>query len=60
MKVPIQNIYYLLCFAWEFVPEELALNVEDIPASMDVQNLCAHVLLKGTDRLLDEVSTKGT
>lgn len=53
MKVPIQNIYYLLCFAWEFVPEELALfDVEGIPASTDVQNLCAHVLLKGTDRLL--------
>jgi 5-methylcytosine-specific restriction enzyme subunit McrC len=52
VKVPIQNIYYLLCFAWEYVPEELAFNVAEIPASTDVQNLCAYVLLKGTDRLL--------
>lgn len=51
MKVPIQNIYYLLCYAWRFIPEDLALDVGGVP-SPDVLNLCAHVLTAGIDRLL--------
>ncbi len=52
MKIPIQNLYYLLCFAWRYAPDELALNVDSIPASSDVLELCAYVLAKGTDHLL--------
>ena len=52
MKIPIQNLYYLLCFAWRYAPEELAFNVDSIPASSDVLALCAYVLVNGTDRLL--------
>jgi 5-methylcytosine-specific restriction enzyme subunit McrC len=51
VKVPIQNIYYLLCYAWRFVPEDLALDVGGIQSS-DALNLCAHVLTEGIDRLL--------
>ncbi len=51
MKVPIQNLYYLLCFAWEYVPEELAMAVGAIPASSDVLDLCSHVLVTGMDYL---------
>ena len=51
MKVPIQNIYYLLCFAWRFIPEDLAIDVGAID-SPDAMNLCAHVLTDGIDRLL--------
>ena len=51
MKVPIQNIYYLFCYAWRFIPEDLAIDVGAVQ-SPDVLNLCAHVLTTGLDRLL--------
>jgi 5-methylcytosine-specific restriction enzyme subunit McrC len=51
VKVPIQNLYYLFCYAWKFVPEDLAIDVGTI-GSPDVLNLCAHVLTTGIDRLL--------
>jgi 5-methylcytosine-specific restriction enzyme subunit McrC len=51
VKVPIQNLYYLLCYAWRFIPEDLALDVGGIQ-SPDMLNLCAHVLTAGIDRLL--------
>lgn len=52
MKIPIQNVYYLLCFAWNRVPQEMAFDVAAIPASSDVLDLCAHLLTTGTDILL--------
>jgi 5-methylcytosine-specific restriction enzyme subunit McrC len=51
VKVPIENIYYLLCYAWRFVPEDLAIDV-GVVESPDVLNLCAHVLTTEIDRLL--------
>ena len=51
MKVPIQNLYYLFCYAWQYIPDDLALDVGGIQ-SPDVLNLCAHVLTEGIDRLL--------
>jgi len=51
LKVPIRNIYYLLCYAWRFIPDDLALDVGGIQ-NPDVLNLCAHVLTAGIDRLL--------
>ena len=51
MKVPIQNLYYLFCYAWRFLPEDLALDV-GTTKSPDVLNMCAHVLVSGIDRLL--------
>lgn len=51
MKVPIQNLYYVFCYAWKFVPEDLAIDVGTV-GSPDVLNLCAHVLTTGIDRLL--------
>lgn len=51
MKVPIQNLYYLFCYAWRFIPDDLALDVGGIQ-NPDVLNLCAHVLTTGIDRLL--------
>jgi 5-methylcytosine-specific restriction enzyme subunit McrC len=51
VKVPIQNLYYLFCYAWRFIPEELAFDVgaTDCP---DVVNLCGQILVTGIDRLL--------
>jgi 5-methylcytosine-specific restriction enzyme subunit McrC len=51
VKVPIQNLYYLFCYAWRFIPDDLAFDVGGIK-SPDVLNLCAHVLTAGIDRLL--------
>ena len=52
MKVPVENVYYLLCFAWKYVPQELAFGVESIPASADILDLCSHVLVSGMNQLL--------
>jgi 5-methylcytosine-specific restriction enzyme subunit McrC len=55
VKVPIQNLYYLFCYAWQFIPDDLALDLAlDVGGiqSPDVLNLCAHVLTAGIDRLL--------
>jgi 5-methylcytosine-specific restriction enzyme subunit McrC len=52
VKIPIQNLYYLLCFAWNRIPQEMAFDVAAIPASSDVLDLCAHLLTTGTDLLL--------
>lgn len=51
MKVPIQNLYYLLCFAWKYAPQELAMDVGAVPASADVLDLCSYVLVTGMDYL---------
>jgi len=49
--IPIQNIYYLLCYAWDLLEEadELAVGIEDLPR---VEDLLARLLLHGTRRLL--------
>jgi 5-methylcytosine-specific restriction enzyme subunit McrC len=51
VKVPIQNLYYLFCYAWRFLPDDLAIDVGGV-GSPDVLNMCAHVLTSGIDRLL--------
>jgi 5-methylcytosine-specific restriction enzyme subunit McrC len=51
VKIPIQNLYYVLCFAWKYVPQDLTINVGAIPASSDVLDLCAYVLVGGMDYL---------
>ena len=49
--IPIQNIYYLLCYAWDLLEEadELAVGIEDPPR---VEDLLARLLINGTRRLL--------
>ena len=51
MKVPIENVYYLLCFAWKYAPQELAFDVGSIPANADILDLCSHVLISGMNHL---------
>lgn len=52
MKVPIRNLYYILCFAWKAVPERIAFDLAALDACEDVINLCAYVLTSGIDHLL--------
>jgi len=51
VPIPIQNIYYLLCYAWDKLAERDVVSVETIP-STDLINLFARVLINGTQILL--------
>lgn len=52
MKVPIRNLYYILCFAWKALPERIAFDLASLDACEDVTNLCAYVLASGIDHLV--------
>src|ERR1017187_4639091 len=51
VKIPIQNIYYLLCYAWDKLAEKDVVAVEDIPTTT-LADLFARVLINGTNHLL--------
>jgi 5-methylcytosine-specific restriction enzyme subunit McrC len=50
-RIPVQNLYYLLLYAWNRLPEGQAINVAGI-RSPELPNLIAKVLLEGTRNLL--------
>ena len=50
-NIPIQNIYYLLCYAWNKLEEKDLVEVA-AEESPDLLNLLARVLLNGTKTLL--------
>ena len=52
MEIPIANIYYLLCYAWEALEEKDTLADVDALDSTDLLDLFARVLTNGTRRLL--------
>lgn len=51
MTIPIRNLYYLFCYAWERYPEggTTEVGIDDCP---DLPNLFARILVNGTNRLL--------
>ncbi len=51
-QIPIANIYYLLCYAWDVLEEKDSLEGVDALASTDLLDLFARVLVNGTRRLL--------
>ena len=51
MTIPIRNLYYLFCYAWQRFPEGGAVEV-GVDASPDLPNLFAKVLINGANRLL--------
>lgn len=51
MKIPIQNIYYLLCYAWDKLDEGDIVEVKGIE-STELSDLFAKVLISGTSHLL--------
>lgn len=51
MGVPIQNIYYLLCYAWDSLRALDATDVSSVPNDR-VDNLLAKVLTEGVSRLV--------
>ncbi len=51
MEIPIQNIYYLLCYAWNKLEERDIVDVKGIETTK-LSDLFAKVLIGGTSRLL--------
>ncbi len=45
MQIPIQNIYYLLCYAWDSLEEKGRVSV-DIDDTTQLLDLFAKVLIK--------------
>ena len=53
MKIPIQNIYYLLCYAWNKLDERDIVDVRGID-STNILDLFARVLIGGLSRLFKQ------
>ena len=53
MQIPIQNIYYLLCYAWNKLEERDIVNVNEID-STELIDLFAKVLSNSCSRLLKQ------
>lgn len=51
MDIPIQNVYYLLCYAWDHWEEGQAVDVSGVE-SPELADLFATVLVRGTRHLL--------
>jgi 5-methylcytosine-specific restriction enzyme subunit McrC len=51
VKIPIRNLFYLLCYAWDVLDraDELEVGTSDAP---DLENLMAEVLASGIEHLL--------
>jgi len=53
MKIPIQNIYYLLCYSWNQLEESDIINVKAI-STTELIDLFAKILINSTTRLLKQ------
>jgi 5-methylcytosine-specific restriction enzyme subunit McrC len=51
MTIPIRNLYYLFCYAWQRFPEGASVDV-GVDASPDLPNLFARILINGANRLM--------
>lgn len=58
MNIPIQNIYYLLCYAWDKLAEKDVVAVEGIDTTT-LADLFAKVLINGTNHLLKRGFDRG-
>jgi 5-methylcytosine-specific restriction enzyme subunit McrC len=58
LKIPIQNIYYLLCYAWNRLEER---DIVEVPTddATNILNLFARVLITGTRYLLHRGLDRG-
>ena len=51
-KIPIANIYYLLCYAWGHVEEGDVVRLDELQELEEVHDLLGKVLAEGTFRLI--------
>ena len=56
--IPIKNIYYLLCYAWNRYEAGQAIDISDVK-SPDVVDLLASILINGTNHILRRGLDKG-
>ena len=52
MKIPIANLYYLLCYAWRHIKETDVVRLDEIAGLSETHHLLGKVLAIGTFRLL--------
>src|SRR5688572_14786952 len=53
MTIPIQNIYYLLCYAWNKMQEKDIVNVNDSDYDQ-LPDLLTKVLITGCNRIIKQ------
>ena len=58
-KIPIANIYYLLCYAWRHVEERDVVRLDTIGELNNVHDLLGKVLVEGTFRLTRQGLDRG-
>ena len=58
MTIPIENIYYLLCYAWDKLAEKDVVDVDAVD-SASLADLFARVLISGTKHLLKRGFDRG-
>lgn len=58
VRIPIQNIYYLLCYAWDRLDQGQLVDVSNI-GSTELVDLFATVLVKGVDHIARRGLDKG-
>lgn len=58
MDIPIQNIYYLLCYAWDKLPEREVVDVDPTERAT-LADLFAQVLISGTKHLVKRGFDRG-
>ena len=58
MNIPIENIYFLLCYAWDKLAEKEVVNVDPIE-STSLADLFANVLVSGTNHLVKRGFDRG-
>ena len=58
IKIPIENIYFLLCYAWDKLAERDVVAVDAID-STSLADLFARVLINGTNHLLKRGFDRG-
>src|SRR5438046_1597339 len=58
MSIPIANIYYMLCYAWNKLDEREIINVSG-RESTELVDLFARVLISGTNHILKDGLDRG-
>lgn len=51
-RIPIANIYYLLCYAWDHIEERDVVRLDELKELESVHDLLGKVLAQGTFRLI--------
>ena len=57
-EIPIRNLYYLLCYAWDYLEEREAVDIA-ADDSKSLTELLARVLAQGTQRLMTRGFDRG-